>query len=147
MEQKVYENLLKCVKILVENDFNYPGNGIQSKHMLHEKEFYKNKFNLIINRKGRERSDCLSYLMFSESKGILVRLDMTGPPHTDRYGIDIDTPHVHIFDEEHNDGKFVEPLATITDKNIKGELIESLVVFFKYLNIDLTDIIIMGGLN
>lgn len=54
---------------------------------------------------------------------------MTGPPHVGLNGVDIDTPHVHIFDEDHYNGTQVEPLNKISDEEIINELHDSLVAF------------------
>lgn len=62
---------------------------------------------------------------------------MTGPPHVGLNGIDIDTPHVHIFDEDHYNGTQVEPLNKISDEEIINELHDSLVAFLLYNNVDI----------
>lgn len=76
----------------------------------------------------------------SNSHGRMVRLDMTGPPHDDRNGNSIDTPHLHIFDESHNFGKWAIPLSDISDTEIIYELRDSLTIFLTYNTVDMKNI-------
>lgn len=76
----------------------------------------------------------------SKRFGILVRLDMSGSPHDDRFGNSVDTPHVHIFDEEHNNGRWAIPLSDLSDSEIIFELYDSLVLFLKYNNVKIDNV-------
>ena len=61
---------------------------------------------------------------------------MTGGPHDGKHGEQISTPHVHIYDETHNYGRWAIPLSEISDSKILNALYDSLIVFLSYNNVD-----------
>lgn len=137
MEQALFDELFNCLKILEKQILEFPHIGSQNRHHFKSPELINEKFDMLINRKGHLNIDNLTYLMRSKRHGLMVRLDMTGPPHVGLNGVDIDTPHVHIFDEEHYNGTQVEPLNKISDEEIINELHDSLVAFLLYNNVDI----------
>lgn len=140
-QQEEFDMLFSCLKIIDEDKLNFPEAGSQNYHNLFKHLDREEKFKLLINRKGHLNKQNLTYIMNSQSfKGLLVRLDMTGPPHVGLDGNEIDTPHVHIFDKNHNFGSVVEPLADISNIAIKNELRDSLEAFLVYNNVDLKNI-------
>lgn len=131
------------IKIVKNNKIEFPEYGQQNFHFLTEKKDKIEHFKLLINRKGHLRRDNLTYQFTSVKSGNLIRLDMTGAPHDDRFGQEIQTPHVHIFDELHNNGRWAIPLVEISDDEIINELHDSLIIFLRYNNIERTDIKIL----
>lgn len=142
MDNDIFTQLFELIKIFKTNQIKFPDYGTQNFHKLASLEDNQQKFDLLINRKGHLREDILTYQMSSKKYGIMVRLDMSGSPHDDRNGSSIDTPHVHIFDEEHNNGKWAVPLSEISDDDILFELRDSLLIFLKYNNVNLEGITI-----
>lgn len=140
MENEKFNELLLIVKYLQKNKIDFPDYGTQNIHTIIAENEFNNKFQLVINRKGHLRRDNLTYQMMSKRFGILVRLDMSGSPHDDRFGNSVDTPHVHIFDEEHNNGRWAIPLSDLSDSEIIFELYDSLVLFLKYNNVKIDNV-------
>ncbi|KAA9296578.1 DUF6978 family protein, partial [Aerococcus tenax] len=140
MEHSTYLYLLNCVKILTTTKINFPGHGNQSKFHLYNQLSEKEKFSLIINQKGHLREDYLTYIMNSEEYKIMVRLDYSGAPHDNRNPdgsiTTIETPHVHIFSDEYNNGAIAVPLENISSYTIVNELRDSLIAFLIYNNVD-----------
>jgi len=91
------------------------------------------EFRVIQVRKGHIRKNDLSYVLMYKS--IMIRIDLIGATHQG-----IPTPHVHIFDEKHNDGLDVIPLFDIENYNQTSDIIESLATFLKYNNFELSDL-------
>ncbi|MBC9808209.1 DUF6978 family protein [Carnobacterium maltaromaticum] len=141
-EDELFFELFNCLKVLGgTKKVRFPDFGSQSKYKIFKLNEYEEKFNLLINRKGHLDPNKLTYIMSSKSLGgLLVRLDMAGPPHTGIDGIDIPTPHVHIFDEEHNYGSIVEPLSELSNHDIVDELYDSLIAFLLYNNVETKNI-------
>ena len=136
MDDSLYQQLLNTIKLFKKQSVNFTEYGTQNFHNLYDKHDTENKFKLLINRKGHLRTDVLTYQMISEKHGIMVRLDMTGTPHDDKNGNSVETPHLHIFDEEHNMGRWAIPLSEITDQEIIYELLDSLTVFLSYNTVE-----------
>lgn len=140
MRDDVFEEILSCIKILNGKKLLIPDNKTQHYNYFYRFGDIKEKYKMLINRRGHVREEPLSFSFFSEKHGYLVRLDMTGTPHEDMFGNELETPHVHIFDETHDNGKKVVPLSQITNEEIINELYDSLVAFLQYCNADLTNI-------
>lgn len=140
MENEKFNELLLITKYIQKNKIDFPDYGTQNTHAIFAENDINNKFQLIINRKGHLRRDNLTYQMMSKKFGVLVRLDMSGSPHDDRFGNSVDTPHVHIFDEEHNNGRWAIPLSDLSDSEIIFELYDSLIIFLKYNNVKIDNV-------
>lgn len=142
MDNEKFNELMEIIKYFQKNKLVFPEYGTQNSHLLFSENDFDNKFRLIINRKGHLRQDILTFQMISTKYGILVRLDMSGSPHDDKYGNSVETPHVHIFDEEHNNGRWAIPLSDLDDSEIIYELYDSLVIFLKYNNVNIENMVI-----
>lgn len=140
MDNELFGNLMALIKVLKKEKIDFPDYGTQNYHELHQIDEANNQFKLLINRKGHLREDALTYQMMSRKYGILVRLDVTGSPHDDIDGNPVYPPHVHIFDEAHNNGRWAVSLSEITDTELVEEIYDSLLVFLRYNNVDLTNI-------
>lgn len=134
MEPETFDMLFKCLKILEETMIKFPEFGTQKNYSAVKHDDEREVFNLMINRKGHLNEDYLTYQLTSRY-GILVRLDMDGSPHEDREGNLVDTPHLHIFDEENGFGKFAVSLSDVVELNIIKDLYDSLSCFMEYNNI------------
>ena len=137
MDSSTYSSLMEMVKLIKKEKITFPENKNQNFHDLHDADSESKEFELLINRKGHLRDDVLTYQMKSKENGLLVRLDMTGPSHDDRDGNPIDTPQVHIFNEEHNQGRWAVPISEIIDTPIINILHDSLVSFLLYNKVEL----------
>jgi len=141
MDNTKYDMLLKIIKFFKKKtNFEFPDYGTQNFHDIVSKEDPDLIFKLLINRKGHVRENSLSYQMSSLKFGPIVRLDMTGPAHDSKDGFLIETPHVHIFDERHNNGRWAIPLSEINDEKIINVLYDSLIIFLLYNNVDTTNV-------
>ena len=96
-----------------------------------------NTFKVIQNRKGHRRTNCLSYMLFHHKSEKMVRIDLKGKPHEG-----VATPHVHIFDDQHQNGQHAIPLTNLVNYNCTDEIVTSLMEFLKYNNFEISDITI-----
>lgn len=99
IDEDVFENLLALEKNTDKNEIQAPPPSAQNKHGITATFKSKEKFTLIINRKGHIRTDEFTLLMKSNSNGIMMRYDICGADHNG-----IPAPHLHIFDNNHNNG-------------------------------------------
>lgn len=132
-----FKSLFKMQKIL-DNKFFIPDAGSQYRQNLSCPDNQEN-FNMIINRRGHINKGKLTYIMNSNSIGNLIRLDMTGPSHIGFDDKNIPTPHVHIFDEEHNFGNIVVPLSELSNDTIT-EIFDSMGFFLWYNNVEINNL-------
>lgn len=131
----LFQELLKCVKILNSRSVAFPEQGSQNKYQLMRKSDESVQFSMIINRKEHLNKNNLTYQMISHTlKNVLVRLDCSGAPHND-----VPTPHIHIFDREHDFGRKAIGLQDI-EADLANELLESLYYFLDYNNVDYTGV-------
>lgn len=131
----LFQELLKCIKILKSRSVAFPEPGSQNKYQLMRKSDESVQFSMIINRKGHLNKNNLTYQMISHTlKNVLVRLDCSGAPHND-----VPTPHIHIFDREHDFGRKAIGLQDI-EADLANELLESLYYFLDYNNVDYTGV-------
>ena len=101
----------------------------------------KKKFIVIQNRKGHHRKNNLSYLLRSNS-GTLIRIDINGKTHSH-----VPTPHVHIFDEAHQNGVDAFPLAKLKNYLSQStDVSESLLAFLDYNNFETKNLIFSKSL-
>ena len=137
MESNCFQELLNCIKLLEQKTIQFPDVGKQRKYRLYCISDKNEKFELIINRKGHLNQQNLTYQLMSHTlKGVLVRLDCNGAPHDD-----VDTPHVHIFDEEHDYGRIAIGLGDL-EVNLANELLDSLIYFLDYTNVNYANVAI-----
>jgi hypothetical protein len=140
MDNGTYNSLMNMIKIFRKGKISIPDNGKHNFQDLHDAGSRSKEFELLINRKGHLREDVLTYQMRSKESGLLIRLDMTGPSHDDRDGNPVNTPHLHIFNEEYNDGKWAIALSDIIETPIMNLLHDSLSFFLLYNKVDISNI-------
>lgn len=92
----------------------------------------KELFKVIQVRKGHIRKKDLTYVLMYKKSEVLLRIDLVGATHRG-----IPTPHVHIFDDEHDNGFLAIPLDKLEKYNLTEDIIESLQEFLKYNNFDI----------
>lgn len=135
MKDSEYNKLHVLSKQLNKNRISCAANGTQEKFEGHS-TFNKNeKFTIIQNRKGKRRKDNLTYVLLHNSSQIMIRIDINGASHQK-----VPTPHVHIFDDKHNQGLTAIPLKELKDYDSTDDIINSLIEFIKYNNFNLNDI-------
>lgn len=139
MDDSTFNLLFECVKILEKQLITIPNFGKQKNYVARKENDTKEEFNLIINRKGHLNNHKLTYQLTSRH-GILIRLDMNGPPHENSNGELIETPHIHIFSSAYNDGKKAISLSNITNEELTEDIYSSLIFFLSYNNIQEPDI-------
>ena len=126
MENEQYQQLHDLPKDLDDHNIDVAAPGTQVELPGHGKFDKKKKFIVIQNRKGHHRKNNLTYVLRS-NLGVMIRIDINGTMHHK-----VPTPHVHIFDEAHNNGTEVIPLAKLANyTNISDDIIESLKAFLK----------------
>ena len=140
MDTGTYNSLMDMIKVFRKGKIYIPDNGKHNFQDLHDAESSIKEFELLINRKGHLREDVLTYQMKSKESGLLIRLDMTGPSHDDRNGNSVDTPHLHIFNEEYNDGRWAVALSDLIETPIVSLLHDSLSSFLLYNKVDISNI-------
>lgn len=137
MEDIYIQELLKCVKLLQHRSVAFPKEGAQNRYQLIKVDDKNEQFDMIINRKGHLNKENLTYQMMSRTlRGVLVRLDCSGAPHAD-----VPTPHIHIFDEEHDFGRKAIGLQDI-EVDLAHEMFESLIYFLDYNHVDYSGVIL-----
>lgn len=134
MEQEIFDLLFNCRKMIEDTLLSIPDQGSQRKYQAKNIDDENESFSLVINRKGHLNKNTLTYLSSSRF-GVMVRLDMRGAPHND-----VETPHVHIFDEIHNNGRDAIHLSKLTDITILEDIYDSLSFFLEYNNFEEIDI-------
>lgn len=145
--QLYFEQLMDLIKFLTKKYIELPSVGNQSKFSVVAKNENDELFELIVNRKGHIRQDILTYVMRSKNYGgILIRLDMSGAPHENMDGGLIETPHIHIYDEQHKNGTKAIALSETVDVALLSEITESFLFFLEKNNIDQTEISIKSNL-
>ena len=65
----------------------------------------------------------------------MIRSDVIGATHEN-----VPTPHVHIFDAAHNNGRVAVPLSDFLNYSPTTDIKESLAEFLKYNNFDISGI-------
>lgn len=94
------------------------------------------EFQVIQVRKGRIRKDNLTYVLMHRT--IMLRVDLIGAPHHH-----MPTPHVHIFDDAHDNGRQALELSSIKSYNNTCDIVDSLISFLRYNNFELSDLTIL----
>ncbi|MSE05173.1 DUF6978 family protein [uncultured Clostridium sp.] len=126
MNEKRYHELHNLPKVLSNNEIfcalEGQQKGFNGRGIFKENE----KFTVIQNRKGHKRK-LLSYVLKNNKDGIVIRVDLIGRTHNG-----IPTPHVHIYDENHNNGVDAIPLSMLETYSPCTESIQSLSEFLKY---------------
>ncbi|MGJ3977407.1 DUF6978 family protein [Levilactobacillus brevis] len=137
MENNLYNKLHNTIKINVPLNLTCANPTKQKNFKGHAISNESDKYRILQNRKGHHNKNNLSYLMFHGNNDIMIRVDLNGQTHNG-----IRTPHVHIFNEDYNDGKIAIPLNGLKDYNVTDDIIESLAEFLKFNNFDLDSVTI-----
>lgn len=70
-------------------------------------------------------------------KTIMLRVDLIGATHHK-----IPTPHVHIFDDAHDNGLQALTLSSLKNYDMTLDIVDSLISFLRYNNFELADLTI-----
>lgn len=135
MDEFTYKRLMECIKILNNNILEFPEQGEQNIHFAYNLKNKKEKFELLINRKSHYNPDYLTLILRATNNGTLVRFDINGQTHND-----VETPHVHIFNEKYDFGTKAIPLSQIADFNLNLSLRDALLIFMDYTNVSTRNI-------
>ena len=135
MDEFTYKRLIQCLKILNNNILEFPEQGKQNVHYAYNLNNRKEKFELLINRKRHYNPDYLTLILRSTNNGTLVRFDINGQIHND-----VETPHVHIFNEQYDFGRKAIPLSNIADFDLNLSLRDALLIFMDYTKISTSNI-------
>ncbi|WP_165982066.1 DUF6978 family protein [Macrococcoides canis] len=138
MDNETFSILMDKVKIFTNTFRELPIQSEEKTYKLTHLIDNEEKFTLRINRKGHRNKDNLTIIIHSDTlHSQMVRFDVNGSDHTNfPAGVDIPTPHVHIFTDEFQNGQIAIPLNEITDIILINELIDSLEFFIDYVKID-----------
>lgn len=140
MDNSTHKELMRIIKVITKKKVVFPEIGNQITYNAISKNLENERFSITINRKCHKREDNLIYLLNSKRYQLVLRLDMLGPTHENNDGSSIDTPHLHIYNERYREGREAVPLAGITDTLIIAELMDSLLFFLEYINIDVDNL-------
>ncbi|MCC4325636.1 hypothetical protein LMB33_04210 [Limosilactobacillus reuteri] len=141
MKNEEYQRLHDLPKELDDYNINMAAQFTQVSMSGHGKFNTKEKFTVIQNRKGHHRVNNLTYILRS-SKGTLIRVDINGKTHCH-----ISTPHVHIFDEAHNNGIDAFPLSELKNyPYLSDDVLKSLKAFLVYNNFEIKELTISNNL-
>ena len=130
MDEFTYKRLIQCLKILNNNILEFPEQGKQNVHYAYNLNNRKEKFELLINRKSHYNPDYLTLILRSTNNG-----DINGQIHND-----VETPHVHIFNEQYDFGRKAIPLSNIADFDLNLSLRDALLIFMDYTKISTSNI-------
>lgn len=148
MDSESFKVLLALEKIPDEESIHPPILGEQNKHSISGLYDQSKKFTAIINRKGHIQVNDLTLIMQSRSSGIMYRYDVIGVSHNGTL-----TPHLHIFDSNHNGGSDVVSGAGLDSLGLPSKhletctaeaIIQSLSAFLIFNNVTLESVVING---
>ena len=136
LAQSEAEYLLEMSKKLVDNQtITFPQSG-EYKGLDVISVDGKEKFIIDINRAGRISIAKCTYQKRYRKEEILLRLDISGPPHTNPNGETIVCPHLHIYKEGYSD-RWAYQLPS--DFSNSEDLISKLIEFLEYCKITNAD--------
>ncbi|RRG09838.1 MAG: hypothetical protein DUD32_06515 [Lactobacillus sp.] len=135
MEDEKYQQLHNRPKITNKKKLYCAISG--SQEIFHGHSIFNSKetFKVIQVRKGHIRKNDLTYVLMHSTSEIVIRIDIIGATHQG-----IPTPHVHIFDERHNQGAICIPLSKIQDYDRTDDIASSLGEFLKYNNFEMANL-------
>lgn len=144
MDTNLYNQLISQIKKLENKTISLPPFGEQDKYSLFNRDNKKEKYFLVVNRKGHRNKDNLTLLINSQVyKETLIRFDINGSDHFNyEDNHNIPTPHLHIFNEEYSNGQLAIPLHNVYDKQLIDELMDGLEFFMDYSNIMRDNVVI-----
>lgn len=133
-DQNEIERLLNLLKNIAEDNrvIRFPTLGTQSNISVESVDRPVERFRIVINRKPKISGRC-SFLEIHGKNGVLLRLDIVGPPHTNPDGTSVSCPHIHIAREEY-DTSWAYQLNTYGIATF-DDLVTQLYEFMRYCNI------------
>jgi len=131
MENTAYLKLHALIKITSSNLLSNANSNAQISFSAHAIANSKERFRIIQNRKGHKNKENLSYVLFHKQTDIMVRVDLNGAAHNG-----LPTPHIHIFDEAHQNGKLAIPLDNLDTYVQSDDLTTSFLAFLTYNQFD-----------
>ncbi|TPR16689.1 DUF6978 family protein [Apilactobacillus timberlakei] len=127
MNQRDYLKLHNILKSFKSDEIECCKKGKQKVFNAHAVSNSKITFKVIQNRKGhRPDRKNLSYVLMSKGEW-MVRVDLHGQNHKG-----VPTPHIHIYDELHDNGQIAISLKSLAHYNETDDVIQSFVEFLKY---------------
>lgn len=141
MENNKYGELENVTKVTNQNNITCAKFGDQRAYLAHAISNDSIKFRVLQNRKGHLNKHNLTYILFYKKDEIMVRVDISGAVHDK-----IKTPHIHIFDETHNNGKNAIPISKIKGYTGSDEVVKSFSEFLNYCNFSIEEMVIQEAL-
>ncbi|MBO8442122.1 MAG: hypothetical protein IAA89_06835 [Firmicutes bacterium] len=132
MNDSEYDYLHELPKQLIDedlDDMSFAQLGEQKKFNGHGIFVSNEKFTVIQVRKGKRRKTDLTYILMYNKTNSMVRVDIVGAAH---HGVP--TPHIHIFDDKHNQGDDVIAIADLDNYDPTDDIVSSFMEFLKYNN-------------
>ncbi|AKP67758.1 DUF6978 family protein [Companilactobacillus ginsenosidimutans] len=146
MESKEYIRLMNIEKTLNSNILELPPFGLQKYYKLHGKIISNEKFNSIISRTGHINKGKFTILLLSKSHGLMIRFDVLGSNHDE-----FPTPHLHIYNQNNglDNSTFIstKELPLILKESLRDldNRMEIFLTFLKFINVDTSDIKLVGN--
>lgn len=136
LNQQLFIQLKQLAKLVEGNRITIPAFSKQSRTVLKDKATTNSKFDLIINKKGHRNKDVFSLVIMSNNypDKIMMRLDYSGSTHRG-----VETPHVHIFDEQHEYGSKAVSLADLSSFAV-GQYMDALQWFLEENSVDVVGV-------
>lgn len=141
MEDEDYNKLKNYDKIMNQKKLVCAPQGKQVAFNGHAIFKSTETFKVYQNRRGHNRPDTLTYVLMHKASEQMIRIDLIGATHES-----VPTPHIHIFDEAHNNGFIAIPLSELENYSSNSNIQNSLAEFLKYNNFDIHDINISEAL-
>ncbi|CBL91481.1 MULTISPECIES: DUF6978 family protein [Leuconostoc] len=134
--QQLFTQLKQLAKLVEGNSVTVPAFSKESRTLLKDKATRNSKFDLIINKKGHRNKDIFSLVIMSSNypDKIMMRLDYSGSSHKG-----VETPHVHIFDEQHDFGSKAISLQNLSSIMI-NQYMDALTWFLKENSVDMSGV-------
>lgn len=132
LTQSEVDYLLEALKVIVNKGiFSMPRAG-ERKEFDVISEDRKERFIIDINRAGRINLRKQTLQERYRKTEILLRLDVSGPPHTNPNGETISCPHLHVYREGFG-AKWAHPVPA--DLIISDDVFSTLISFLEYCNV------------
>ena len=110
LAQQEADLLAEMPKVFCEPDpIMFPNPGEDLRRDLISRDG-RERFSLDVSRGSIKVSKC-TYQERARAVFVLVRVDLSGPPHTNPDGATVSCPHIHLYREGYHD-KWAEPLPS-----------------------------------
>ena len=132
LTQTKADELLAMVKQLLEMlPIHFPLSGELLQLEL-KSEDGRESFTVDVNRRGKIKLSKCTYQERYAVVEILLRLDIDGPTHENPDGVEVPTPHLHIYREGFADKWAIPAPAEFTNTS---DLVKTLREFLRYCNV------------